>query len=67
MTSGAILSFLIIIMNILFAMTVIFLERRNVIVTWAWLLVLLFLPGVGFVAIFILRTKPQQAQNLQAN
>lgn len=54
MTSGAILSFLIIIMNILFAMTVIFLERRNVIVTWAWLLVLLFLPGVGFVAYLFL-------------
>lgn len=34
--------------NILFAATVIFLERRNIGATWAWLMVLFFLPGVGF-------------------
>jgi cardiolipin synthase len=35
--------------NILLAATVIFLERRNVGATWAWLMVLFFLPGVGFI------------------
>ncbi|GAB2696208.1 cardiolipin synthase [Paenibacillus thermoaerophilus] len=40
---------LISILNVPLAITVIFLERRNVGVTWAWLMVLLFLPVVGFV------------------
>ncbi|MBD2863960.1 MULTISPECIES: cardiolipin synthase [Paenibacillus] len=35
-------------LNLLLAATVIFLERRNVGVTWAWLMVLFFLPGIGF-------------------
>ncbi|QYR23227.1 cardiolipin synthase [Paenibacillus sp. sptzw28] len=41
------------ILNIVLAITVIFLERRNVGVTWAWLMVLLFLPVVGFVLYLI--------------
>ncbi|MEK8131032.1 cardiolipin synthase [Paenibacillus filicis] len=45
---------LIPILNILLAITVIFLERRNVGVTWAWLMVLFFLPGVGFLLYLIL-------------
>jgi cardiolipin synthase len=49
MNSGAIVSIIILIVNMLFASTVIFLERRNVAVTWAWLLVLFFFPVVGFV------------------
>jgi cardiolipin synthase len=53
-SSGAILSIIILVMNILFAVTVIFLERRNVVVTWAWLLVLIFLPVVGFVVYIFL-------------
>ena len=39
---------LLYILNIFFAGTVIFLERRNIAATWAWLLILLFLPSVGF-------------------
>ncbi|MDF2725301.1 MAG: cls [Paenibacillus sp.] len=35
--------------NLLLAATVIFLERRNVGATWAWLMVLFFLPVVGFI------------------
>ena len=35
-------------LNIPFAIAVIFMERRNVGATWAWLMVLLFLPVVGF-------------------
>lgn len=38
-----------VIVNILFALTVIFLERKNVGMTWAWLMVLLLLPVVGFI------------------
>ncbi|GAA4833779.1 cardiolipin synthase [Paenibacillus vulneris] len=36
------------VINLLFAAAIIFLERRNVGVTWAWLMVLLLLPVVGF-------------------
>jgi cardiolipin synthase len=42
------------ILNFLFAGTVIFLERRNVAATWAWLMVLFFLPAVGFILYLIL-------------
>ncbi|USG68543.1 cardiolipin synthase [Brevibacillus ruminantium] len=37
------------IFNLLLAAVLIFMERRNIASTWAWLMVLLFLPGVGFV------------------
>ncbi|MEI2325422.1 PLDc N-terminal domain-containing protein, partial [Pseudomonas aeruginosa] len=36
-------------LNFILAGTVIFLERRDVGATWAWLLVLLFLPIAGFI------------------
>lgn len=36
-------------LNIGLAITVIFLERRNIGVTWAWLMVLLFFPVAGFI------------------
>lgn len=45
---------LITILNIFLAITVIFLERRNVAETWSWLMVLLFLPVLGFILYFIL-------------
>jgi cardiolipin synthase len=35
--------------SIMLAVTVVFLERRNVAATWAWLLVLFFVPGLGFI------------------
>jgi cardiolipin synthase len=40
---------IITIINVLLAITVIFLERRNAGVTWAWLMVLQFIPVVGFI------------------
>ncbi|WP_027092103.1 cardiolipin synthase [Cohnella thermotolerans] len=43
----------IIAINVVLAISVIFLERRNVGATWAWLMVLLFLPIVGFVLYLI--------------
>lgn len=40
---------IIILLNIIFAFTVIFMEKRNPGSAWAWLMVLLFLPGIGFI------------------
>jgi cardiolipin synthase A/B len=40
---------IIIVMNFLLAVFVIFIERRDAATTWAWLLVLFFLPVIGFV------------------
>lgn len=40
---------LITVLNILFALIVIFVERRDVSSVWAWLLVLFFLPILGFI------------------
>jgi len=37
------------IINFILALTVVFLERRNVAATWSWLMVLLFIPILGFV------------------
>ncbi|MEI7025325.1 cardiolipin synthase [Paenibacillus sp. y28] len=44
---------LMFIVNVGLAMVVIFLERRNIGVTWAWLMVLLFLPAAGFILYLI--------------
>ncbi|WP_051541209.1 cardiolipin synthase [Caldalkalibacillus mannanilyticus] len=41
------------IINILLAIIVIFLERRNVSATWAWLLILYFTPILGFILYII--------------
>ncbi len=43
-----ILAILIMVLNILFAITIIFLERKKPSSTWAWILVLFFLPLAGF-------------------
>ncbi len=40
---------LLTIINILLALAIVFLERRDASVTWAWLLVLVFIPVAGFV------------------
>jgi cardiolipin synthase A/B len=42
------------VLSITLAVTVVFLERRNIGATWAWLLVLFFLPGLGFVIYLLL-------------
>lgn len=41
------------VINFFLAMTIIFLERKNPSATLAWLLTLLFLPGLGFILYFI--------------
>lgn len=45
---------IIFILNIILAITIIFLERRDASSTWAWILVLFFLPLVGFVLYLLL-------------
>ena len=35
-------------LNILFSLSLIFIERKDPTTTWAWLLILLVLPGLGF-------------------
>lgn len=49
MTLTSILIGLIFIINMLLAIIVIFLERKDAGATWAWLLVLFFIPGFGFI------------------
>lgn len=44
-------------LNLVLAATIIFFERRNIAATWAWLMVLLFLPGIGFVLYLFLGQK----------
>ncbi|MCC5892063.1 cardiolipin synthase [Exiguobacterium sp.] len=44
----SVLGMILIILNMIFAITIIFFERRDIGSTWAWLLVLFFLPLVGF-------------------
>ncbi|MFC8684915.1 cardiolipin synthase [Brevibacillus porteri] len=39
--------------NLILAAVLIFMERRNIAATWAWLMVLLFLPGIGFIVYLI--------------
>lgn len=48
---------IVMILNIILAMAIIFLERRNVSSTWAWVMVLFFIPVVGFVLYLILGQK----------
>ncbi len=42
------LSWIFIAINIFFALFIVFMERRNIGATWAWLMILVFLPVVGF-------------------
>jgi len=39
----------VLILNTIFAVITVFREKRDIAATWAWLLVLLLLPGIGFV------------------
>lgn len=43
--------------NVMLAAVLIFMERRNIAATWAWLMVLLFLPGIGFLVYLIFGQK----------
>lgn len=46
--------------NIGLAITIIFMERKNIAATWAWLMVLSILPGIGFVLYLVLGYSPHK-------
>jgi len=48
------LGIMAIILNLLFSLSLIFIERKDPTTTWAWLLILLILPGIGFLIYVIL-------------
>lgn len=47
----------IIVINIFLAFTIIFLERKDATATWAWLMVLLFIPIAGFILYLVFGKK----------
>lgn len=53
----SILTSLVIIVNIILGGSIVFLERKNASSTWAWLMVLLFIPVVGFI-LYLIFGKP---------
>ncbi|MFF2890251.1 cardiolipin synthase [Paenibacillus sp. NPDC057967] len=53
---------IIMLLNIFLAITVIFLERRNASSTWAWLMVLFFIPVLGFIMYLVLGQKVRKRQ-----
>ncbi|MBM6613637.1 cardiolipin synthase [Desemzia sp. RIT804] len=48
---------LLLMVNTVFAAVTVFREKRDIAATWAWLLVLNFLPGVGFIIYFFIGKK----------
>lgn len=65
MTIPSILLGLILVLNILFATIVIFFERREASTTWAWLLVLYFLPVLGFILYLVFGQNLREKQLFQ--
>lgn len=51
---------LIVIINILLAIMIVFFERRDIGATWAWLIVLLFIPIIGFLLYLFLGRQLKQ-------
>lgn len=45
---------IILVLNILFSLSLVFIERKDPTTTWAWLLILMVLPGIGFIIYILL-------------
>ncbi|HCW54659.1 MAG TPA: cardiolipin synthase [Clostridium sp.] len=43
------LGMIVLILNVFFSFSLIFIERKDPTTTWAWLLILIVLPGIGFI------------------
>jgi cardiolipin synthase len=43
------LTVITLVLNILFSLSLVFIERKDPTTTWAWILILMILPGIGFV------------------
>lgn len=56
------ISLIIMLLNIFLAITVIFLERRNATSTWAWLMILFFIPVLGFILYLVLGQRVRRRQ-----
>lgn len=48
------LTIILVFLNLIFALSLIFIERKNPTTTWAWLMILIVLPGLGFIIYLIL-------------
>ncbi|EIA20659.1 hypothetical protein KKC_05832 [Listeria fleischmannii subsp. coloradonensis] len=48
---------ILLVLNVFFAAVTVFLERRDTSATWAWLLVLTFIPIIGFIIYLIFGRK----------
>lgn len=48
------IGFIIVIANIFFSFSLIFIERKDPSTTWAWLMIMIVLPGLGFVIYLLL-------------
>ncbi|MFD2117518.1 cardiolipin synthase [Paenibacillus yanchengensis] len=51
------ITIIVFLLNIFLAITIIFLERRNVTATWSWVLILFFIPVLGFILYLVLGQK----------
>ena len=54
-------------LNLIFAFIIIFMERRTANSIWAWLLVLVFLPLIGFILYLLLGRQIQRDQIFKLN
>src|SRR5699024_3989099 len=52
----------LLLINTVFAIVTVFKEKRDIAATWAWLLLLNLLPGVGFIIYFFLGKKISREQ-----
>ena len=48
------IGFIAVIANIFFSFSLIFIERKDPATTWAWLMIMIILPGVGFIIYLLL-------------
>ncbi len=65
LTGVSILALIVIIGNILLAGLVVFFERRNPASTWAWLLVLFFIPILGFLIYMVFGRNSKREKTFQ--
>lgn len=54
MKVAIVIGILIITLNIIFSFSLIFIERKDPTTTWAWLLIMILLPGLGFIIYLLL-------------
>ncbi|MCI6188438.1 MAG: cardiolipin synthase [Clostridium sp.] len=48
------IGFIVVIANIFFSFSLIFIERKDPSTTWAWLMIMIVLPGIGFIIYLLL-------------